>query len=121
MSENRRVVVIDDDELICAHVAALLEPEGFQVFDANGAGKGVALIAQHNPDVVLVDMIMPDRDGVELIAEIRRSWPDLRVIAMSGGGRVGPSLYLDIAQMMGADACLSKPLTLPALMRAFEG
>jgi DNA-binding response OmpR family regulator len=120
MSENRRVVVIDDDDLICAHVVALLQPEGFQVFEATRAAKGLALIAETNPAVVLVDMIMPDKDGVELIMEIRRNWPDLRVIAMSGGGRLSSNLYLDIAGQMGASACLSKPLSLPTLLGAFR-
>ena len=120
MDRNLRVVVIDDDELIRGHVAALLEPKGFQVFEAAHAEDGLALIAENRPGVVLVDMIMPDKDGVELIAEIRRRWSDLRVVAISAGGRIGPSLYLEIASRMGADACLSKPLTLEALLGAFE-
>lgn len=120
MDRNQRVVVIDDDELIRGHVAALLEPEGYEVLDAASAEEGLALIASRRPRIVLVDMIMPDKDGVELIAEIRRQWHDLRVVAISAGGRIGPGLYLDIARRMGADACLSKPLTLESLRKAFE-
>lgn len=119
MSKNFRVVVIDDDDLICAHVAALLEPEGIQVFNATDAQTGLTLIDETKPTAVLVDMIMPDKDGVQLISEISHRWPDVRVIAMSGGGRIGPSLYLQIAREMGAHACLSKPLTLAALVEAF--
>jgi len=120
MRENRRVVVIDDDELICAHVVALLQPEGFEVYDATRAASGLALLHEHEPAVVLVDMIMPDKDGVELIQEIRRRWPRMRVVAMSGGGRLSPNLYLEIASQVGAHVCLPKPLTLEQLLAAFE-
>jgi len=118
MSPNRCVCVIDDDDLIRAHVVAMLQPQGFEVLDAGDAKTGLKLIAARRPDVALIDLIMPDMDGVELIAEIRRRWPDLRIVAMSAGGRIGPELYLDIAEKMGANACLSKPLTLPELTRA---
>lgn len=121
MTGKTRVCVIDDDDLIRDHVTALLEPNGFEVFAASNAKTGLAIIADNEPDVVLVDIIMPDKDGVEVIAEIRRRWPDLRVVAMSAGGQVGPSLYLQIAQTMGAHACLTKPLTLTALTEALTG
>jgi CheY-like chemotaxis protein len=120
MDKNRRVVVIDDDELVRGHITLLLGPEGYEVFEAPGAQEGLKLIAEHRPAVVLVDMIMPEKDGVELIAEIRRRWSAVRIVAISGGGRVGPGLYLDIARTMGADACLTKPLTFEALRQAFE-
>jgi CheY-like chemotaxis protein len=113
-----RICVIDDDDLIREHIKALLEREGYQVVEAADARAGLALIDKARPEAVLVDIIMPDKDGVELIAEIRRRWPDLKVVAMSGGGRVGPNLYLQIAEKMGADACLKKPLTLADLTAA---
>lgn len=121
MTEPTRVCVIDDDDLICDHIAALLTPAGYEVVCADSAKAGLALIAEHRPDVVLVDIIMPDKDGVEVIAEIRRLWPDLRIVAMSAGGQVGPTLYLQIAQTMGAHACLTKPLSLTELTEALAG
>lgn len=121
MTQTTRVCVIDDDDLIRDHIAALLEPNGYEVLAAPSARAGLAMIAERDPDVVLVDIIMPDKDGVELIAEIRRRWPDLRVVAMSAGGQVGPSLYLQIAQTMGAHACLTKPLSLTELTTALAG
>jgi CheY-like chemotaxis protein len=117
---SRRICVIDDDELVREHVSALLGSEGYQVTEAADARAGLVLIDQTRPQAVLVDIIMPDKDGVELIAEIRRRWPSLKVVAMSGGGRVGPSLYLQIAEKMGADACLKKPLTLADLTAALQ-
>lgn len=121
MTEPTRVCVIDDDDLICDHITALLTSAGYEVVTADSAKAGLALIAEHQPDVALVDIIMPDKDGVEVIAEIRRRWPDLRIVAMSAGGQVGPSLYLQIAQTMGAHACLTKPLSLTELTEALAG
>ena len=121
MTESTRVCVIDDDDLIRDHITALLAPNGFEVMTAASAKAGLAMIAEHDPDVVLVDIIMPDKDGVEVIAEIRRRWPDLRVVAMSAGGQMGPTLYLQIAQTMGAHACLTKPLSLTELTEALQG
>src|ERR1044072_8392598 len=110
MSEPTRICVIDDDDLICDHIAAMLTQAGYEVVSAGSAKAGLALIAEHQPDVVLVDIIMPDKDGVEVIAEIRRRWPDLRIVAMSAGGQVGPTLYLQIAPTMGAHARPTKQI-----------
>ncbi len=62
-----------------------------------------------NYDLLITDLLMPDRDGLELIREARRDYPRMRIIAMSGGGRVGHEQYLRLAKGMGADAILAKP------------
>jgi DNA-binding response OmpR family regulator len=106
----RLVCVVDDDELVRAKLALDLKGMGFDVIEVED-GREVPNVMRTQPvDAVLVDIVMPNKDGVELIAEIRKGWPHVRVIAMSAGGRVGPSLYLEIARQMGAAACLSKPI-----------
>jgi len=99
-------------------MARMLESDGFTVFEAENAQGGLSFLAATTPDVVLVDLIMPDKDGIETIAEIRQKWPDVQVVAISGGGRVGPSLYLNLAQKLGASACLTKPLVIAAFREA---
>jgi CheY-like chemotaxis protein len=113
-----RVCIIDDDDLSRAHVAQTLATAGCSVSEAPNARRGLDLIAASPPDVALVDLIMPDMDGMEAIAEIRSRWPAVRVVAMSGGGRIGPGPFLEVALRVGACACLTKPLDLASFLAA---
>ena len=71
-------------------------------------------------EVVITDMLMPDKDGLEVMADIRRYHPDVRIIASSGGGRVSSDSYLHIARKSGAHALLSKPFTLQELLACID-
>ena len=115
---TRLVCVIDDDELVRAKIALDLKSMGFDVIEVDDSRDVPRVMAAHPVDAVLVDIVMPGKDGVEVIAELRKGWPDVRVVAMSAGGRVGPSLYLDIARQMGAAACLPKPVAPDGLRAA---
>lgn len=106
------VCIIDDDELVRAQMAETLREGGLEVHEAGGAREGLALIDRVAPDVALVDMIMPDQDGIETLTALKRDHPDLPVFAISGGGQIGASLYLEMARTLGAAACLCKPLSL---------
>jgi len=112
------ICVVDDDELVRAKLALDLKGMGFDVIEIEDGREVPDVLKTHHVDAVLVDIVMPDKDGVEVIADIRRGWPDVRVIAMSAGGRVGPSLYLEIARQMGANVCLPKPVELERLRAA---
>lgn len=114
---TRLVCVVDDDELVRAKIALDLKGMGFDVIEIEDGREVPAILKSQPVDAVLVDIVMPDKDGVEVIADIRRGWPDVRIVAMSAGGRVGPSLYLEIARQMGASACLPKPVE-PERLRA---
>jgi CheY-like chemotaxis protein len=114
----KTVCIIDDDDLVRAHMGHTLRAEGFLVMEAETAREGLKMVAEQLPDVVLIDLIMPDRDGIETIAELRRRWPQMPIVAISGGGRVGPSLYLELAASLGASACLSKPLRVDLFKQA---
>lgn len=114
---TRLVCVVDDDELVRAKIALDLKGMGFDVIEIEDGREVPAVLKTQPVDAVLVDIVMPDKDGVEVIADIRRGWPDVRIVAMSAGGRVGPSLYLEIARQMGAAACLPKPVE-PERLRA---
>jgi CheY-like chemotaxis protein len=106
------VCIIDDDELVLAQMARTLREGGLEVHEAPTAREGLALIDQIDPDVALLDMIMPEQDGIETLTALRRAHPDLPVFAISGGGQIGASIYLELARTLGAAACLSKPLSL---------
>ncbi|HEX3917136.1 MAG TPA: response regulator [Caulobacteraceae bacterium] len=116
----RLVCIVDDDELVRAKIALDLKEMGFDTIEVEDSREVTEVLRTQPVDTVVVDIVMPDKDGVEVIADIRRGWPDVRVIAMSAGGRVGPALYLEIARQMGASACLSKPIA-PERLRAALG
>ncbi|MBC6983458.1 response regulator [Caulobacter sp. 17J80-11] len=118
---GKTVCIIEDDELVRARLADVLRATGHDVFEADSAERGIELIRTRKADVAVVDILMPDRDGLEAIGQLRRTRPDLRIVAISGGGRVGPQIYLDLARQIGADASLTKPISEADLEAAVTG
>ena len=118
---RKSVCVIDDDELVRAWIAETLTAGGWRTLEAGAVDEGVSLIREHRLSAAVVDILMPDRDGLEAIGQLRKVRPDLRIVAISGGGRVGADVYLSLAARIGADATLQKPLDGPALLAALEG
>jgi|HubBroStandDraft_3_1064219.scaffolds.fasta_scaffold745829_1 CheY-like chemotaxis protein len=114
------VCIIDDDELVRAKIAQDLQSLGFDTVEVDDGRALPKLLSERPVDAVVVDLVMPEKDGVELISEIRRGWPKVRIVAISGGGRIGPNLYLKIARQMGAAACLTKPVGAAALADALN-
>jgi len=84
---------------------------------ANGL-VAMAVLREAPPDVIVTDLVMPEKEGIEIIREIRQDHPDLPIIAVSGGGRVAPDCYLELASKLGADRPLVKPLTRDELIGA---
>jgi len=115
------VCVIEDDELVRARLGDILRDGGHTVLEADSADRGIEMIRNEKADVAVVDILMPDRDGLEAIGQLRRTRPDLRIIAISGGGRVGPQIYLDLAKQIGADTSLTKPIDEGDLRAAVAG
>jgi len=95
-----------------------LERAGYEVQDA-ADGKYVLEAYRRNPcDLILTDLIMPQKEGLETITEVRRFNPRVKIIAMSGGGRAGPTGYLDMAKQLGAKRTLAKPFSREQLLDA---
>ena len=104
------VLVIDDDPVARETVRAILEDDGHRVTCAEDGRQGVKAFRDIQPDVVVTDIIMPDKEGLETIVELRAMWPKGPIIAISGGGRSGgPANYLELARSLGATAVLAKP------------
>lgn len=103
------ILLIDDDELFRPMIKVVMEHMGHTVVAAEEGREGMALYEREPFDLVLTDLIMPDQEGVETIMKLRKLNPAVKIIAMSGGGRVKPEGYLDIARRVGADATLKKP------------
>ena len=105
-----RVVVIDDNPAILDILSKVLTREGHEVVVAADGAAGEARVAEAPTDLVVTDIIMPNREGLETIIELKRRQPDLRIIAMSGGGRMRKLDVLEMAQRIGADRVIEKPL-----------
>lgn len=104
-----RILIIDDEELVRMTVSQMLERNGHTISEAADGQKGLATLRENPVDLVITDILMPNKEGMETIAEMRQIYPDLKIIAMSGGGRIRNTDFLNVAEKLGADAVLSKP------------
>lgn len=120
-SDPLKVLVIDDDELVRQTISAILQRRGFQVVLAEDGDAGLEKYQSAAPDVVITDILMPGKEGIETIVELRRLSPSLKIIAISGGGVQGNLSYLDMARRLGANDVLVKPFTPDAVVNAVRG
>lgn len=114
------ILVIDDDQEVRDFLVAVLERAGHEVTTAGNGRDGVAMFREHAVQVVITDIIMPEKDGIETILDLRREHPDLKVIAISGGGRTTPENYLHSARLLGADRAMRKPFKNEEILRAID-
>lgn len=117
---KRKILVIDDEADICEMTKLLLERAGHEVACTTDSRLAMRLMDEQPFEAVITDMLMPDKDGLEVMADVRRNHPEVRIIASSGGGRVSSNSYLHIAQKSGAHALLAKPFTYPELVACIE-
>ena len=105
-----RILLIDDDEGFAASIAKLLSSRGYDVLTAPNGRVGLDLLEREPIDLALVDIYMPEVDGLEVILKLRRRAPGTRVVALSGGGRPGsPGDVLNMALALGSVRVISKP------------
>ena len=103
------ILVVDDDDLIRKLVYKTLVRAGYDVV-ATGDGREAESIYRREPtDLIITDLFMPEKEGMELIMELRREFPDVKIIAISGAGALGSTEYLEMARMIGATRTLAKP------------
>ncbi|MDB6127487.1 MAG: response regulator receiver domain [Verrucomicrobia bacterium] len=114
-----RILIIDDDDTLRGIIVKSLTHAGHQVTNTNNGRKGVDMYRADPVDLVITDMVMPEQEGMETIKILHREFPQLKIIAMSGGLE-GSSLYLDLTRRLGATCTLPKPFTLQQLKEAIE-
>ena len=112
-----RILIIDDDKSILSFLKERLTCEGFNVLTASDGKEGMILFNENQVDLVITDIIMPDKDGFETIIELKKICPDIKIIAMSGGGRGHPGHYLDTARCFRAQYTLEKPFKTSDLLK----
>jgi DNA-binding response OmpR family regulator len=114
------ILLIEDDELFRSALATSLAEHGYRVVQAEDGEQALRLFRKEPADLVLTDLVMPKREGIETIGDLRRLAPRLGIIAMSGGNARRPDDYLKIAGVFGANRTLRKPFTLPVLFQTIE-
>jgi len=112
------ILVVDDDEQVLDVVSEMLRMDGHEVVTAGNGGEALNKFRCADYDLVITDLIMPDMEGLETITELRAQKEAIPIIAMSGGGRVGPMDYLETARFIGAAETLAKPFTRNELVQA---
>jgi len=117
-SRPHEVLLIDDDPAMRSMLVRALTRAGYVVHQAGDGREGLKVLDGHEVSLVVTDIIMPDVEGVELIFRLKKTHPGLPVIAMSGGGRMSPKGYLDVAKSCGAARTISKPFDLQQLLDA---
>jgi len=110
------ILVVDDEPMVRDGLKLALEMEGFHTTTASNGIEALKYIRSQKPHLVITDIIMPDSDGIEVICSVREQNPDIKIIAISGGGRISASDHLRVAQQLGANGILAKPFTTEQLL-----
>ena len=110
------ILVIDDDPQICDVLEQVLQNEGHQVRSALNGEEGIRSYRQQLPDLVLLDILMPEKEGLETILDLRREFPNVIIIAMSAASEAAKINLLELAQRLGAQYRFSKPFQLKTVI-----
>jgi CheY-like chemotaxis protein len=114
------ILVVDDEPGIRELLCLMLEGAGHTVVSAEDGVQAPKVLAAQPIQVVITDLLMPERDGLEFITEVRKKFPAIRIIAMSGGGHIARDSYLRIAKNFGAHVLLEKPFSQSGVLGAVE-
>ena len=114
----KKILVIDDDETVNDMIVQLLSEAGYEAESAYDGRRGLELLEAKPFDLIVTDIVMPEKEGLETIIAIRRISRTLPIIAISGGGRIDPEQYLNMAQQFGADYTFQKPFDNNAFLGA---
>lgn len=113
-----RILLIDDDRRLREMLCRGLASEGYEIIEADNGRSGLTRLREQLADLVITDILMPVQEGLETIMVIRHDFPDVKIIAISGGGNHVFSDYLSYATTFGANCALAKPFTLWQLLEA---
>lgn len=112
----QRILIVEDEALVRATLRDALESEGFTVFEATDGRQALDNFDRLSADAAIVDMLMPDKEGIETIVELRKRNRGLKIVAVSGGGATNHMAFLDFAKQVGAHFTLRKPIDVNKLI-----
>lgn len=115
-----KILIIDDDEQIRTFMRKILQLAGHEVVEAGNGKIGMQIYTTNPAELIITDLIMPEKEGIETILEIRSTHPNAKIIAISGGGQVLAEDYLCLAKGLGAVGTLTKPFSKTEMMAVVE-
>jgi CheY-like chemotaxis protein len=114
------ILLVEDDHDLREMLRTSLVRRKYIVSEASNGKEALLRFKPAMTDLVITDLIMPDEDGLKVIMKIKEIKPEIKIIAISGGGKAGPGNYLDLAKILGADEIFSKPFSINDLMKKIE-
>lgn len=118
---RKRILIVDDDDSIRMFIRRVLEHHGYDVQEARNGDEGIRAYRSSPPDLVLLDLYMPEKDGLETLRELRQEKPLPKVVTMSGGGPKYDVSILQSARFLGSNSALVKPFTIGELLELVRG
>jgi CheY-like chemotaxis protein len=115
-----RILIIDDEPQIRSMLRLMLERGGYEVAEAHDGVEGIRQYRENPADLIITDLIMPNKDGIGMIIDLKKEFPQVKIIAMSGGGVNRPEGYLDGAKKLGATRTLTKPIDRDEMLDAVK-
>ena len=112
-----KILIVEDDDEVRDVLKTLLQEEGHELFEASDGNQAIEQFRQTPADLVILDIVLPDKEGLETIIDLRRTHPNVKIMAMSGGGRTSPQDYLDMAKRLGAVEVIAKPFSIDDFLR----
>jgi YesN/AraC family two-component response regulator len=110
------ILVVDDEPMIREGLKMALELEGHKAITASDGKEAIRFVDQQKLDLIITDIIMPESDGIEVICNVKERKPDIKILAISGGGRISAKDHLKIAKQLGATGVLTKPFSTAELI-----
>lgn len=115
-----KILLVEDDDLVRDMLAQVLTRAAHEVHSAADGDEASEYLKTSEPDIMVTDIIMPKKSGITLISEVRDKHPNMEIIAISGGGRLDPTGYLDLSESLGATVSFEKPIDNAALLMAID-
>ena len=116
-----RILVIDDDVQVREMLTRSFQRAGYEVMAARDGNVALKLHSANPANLIITDIIMPEKEGLETIIEFRRRYQGVKIVAISGGGKIEADQYLDTAKALGAQKTFSKPFDLEELLESVRG
>ncbi len=112
------ILIVDDEEQMRLALRRMLERKGYSVREAENGDRAIRIHREKQADLIITDIIMPDKEGLGTIVEIKGEFPDTKIFAMSGGGKNSPEQYLRMAAGLGVDRVFIKPFNMEDILSA---
>jgi YesN/AraC family two-component response regulator len=116
MLEMYDILVVDDEPMIREGLKVALEIEGHRAQTASDGNEALRMVNECAPNLIITDIIMPESDGIEVICTVKETNPEVKILAISGGGRISAKDHLNIAKQLGATGILTKPFSTEELI-----